>query len=249
MSTSQPTRPAPTPAYRQPAMDGLLAALLPVAVPEFASNSNLLILVPGAPNGLVHERPVRYASHHSRVGLSDRTTRGRAAGWRNRKAWPLPLSCPGLFRLPAIWPGRPRGERAREPCSPRPSSTGPLGAPDTRDCESGRARWRASRTCAARRPVSCSSRCSRGRWDTLTRLRPRSTASPRRPAATRQRRTASGQPLASARAGCRFPVNVSGLKTLPASVEGPGRMIIPRPSSRRDHRRRPPSTDPDGGAV
>jgi hypothetical protein len=89
VSTSQPTPPAPTAAYRQPAINGVLASILRSRYHGLASKANLLISYRGRRTGLLHELPVRYAA----AGRGYVVLIGRAEAkrwWRNFiEAWPL----------------------------------------------------------------------------------------------------------------------------------------------------------------
>jgi len=89
MSASQPTVPAPTAPHRQPAINGLLAAILRSRFHGLASRENLLVSYRGRRTGLVHELPVRYAvtdrGYVVRVGRPE-----AKRWWRNfTEPWPL----------------------------------------------------------------------------------------------------------------------------------------------------------------
>jgi len=89
MRASQPSVPAPQAAFRQPAINGLLVAILRSRFHGLASKQNLLISYRGRRTGLVHELPVRYATADR--GYVVRIGRPEAKRWwRNfTEPWPL----------------------------------------------------------------------------------------------------------------------------------------------------------------
>jgi len=89
MSASQPSVPAPTAPYRQPAINGFLAAILRSRFHGLAGKENLLIAYRGRRTGLVRELPVRYAiadrGYVVRIGRPE-----ARSWWRNfTEPWPL----------------------------------------------------------------------------------------------------------------------------------------------------------------
>lgn len=89
MSTSGSNEPAAAAVFRQPAINGVLAAILRSPFHGLASKQNLLISYLGRRTGLVHELPVRYAAADR--GYVVRIGRPEAKRWwRNfTEPWPL----------------------------------------------------------------------------------------------------------------------------------------------------------------
>jgi hypothetical protein len=89
VSASPPSIPAPRAAFRQPPINGLLAAILRSRLHGLASKQNLLISYRGRRTGIVHELPVRYADTDR--GYAVRIGRPEAKRWwRNfTEPWPL----------------------------------------------------------------------------------------------------------------------------------------------------------------
>jgi hypothetical protein len=90
MSASPPSVPAPQRAFRQPPINGLLAAILRSPFHGLASGQNLLISYRGRRTGLVHELPVRYAATDR--GYVVRIGRPEAKRWWRNFTDPWPLT-------------------------------------------------------------------------------------------------------------------------------------------------------------
>lgn len=90
MRASQPSVPAPEAAFRQPAINRLLATILRSPFHGLASRQNLLISYRGRRTGLVHELPVRFAAADR--GYVVRIGRPEAKRWWRNFSEPWPLT-------------------------------------------------------------------------------------------------------------------------------------------------------------